>query len=269
MEKTLRLCILNAVDQVDEIIAVFNDSVDKTEEILTDLEMEYPNIIKVFKYVPKVYPPNDCYYKNNKITKDDPHTLSHYYNFALSKTTYSHVCKFDDDNLMFPNSFRQSKEDVEKLGDKMSIGLKGINICDVDQKLYVDKNFECTGGADTLMFKYNSSCHFKQTIKYEVFKSNIRLRQLRTCFYHLKFCKKDRGFNNYEANKNTSSRYIQMFKDRMSNTDLITLDEYRMNKNIPDPFDMNFMYINESNKVYAYELFNEIDKETFKNIKLR
>lgn len=61
-EDYLRLCILSVINQLDELIIVFNDSNDNTENIVIELEKEYPDKIKVYKYIPIVYPPNNDKY---------------------------------------------------------------------------------------------------------------------------------------------------------------------------------------------------------------
>lgn len=161
-EDFLRLIIDSAIDQVDEIVIVFNESVDQTEEILIEAEKAYPDKIKLYKYMPFVYPPNDNYYHSGRVKSDDPHALSHYYNFALSKTRFSHVCKHDDDNLVFPNTFRALKAEVEQQNNNVMVGLRGINLFDLDQKLFVNKKEPYTHGGDTVMFKYAPHTRYVQ-----------------------------------------------------------------------------------------------------------
>lgn len=266
-EDYLKTCMLAAVDQVDEIIAIFNDSIDRTEEILVEMENAYPQKIKLFKYMPKVYPPNDDYYKKNSIRSDDPHSLSHYYNFALSKTKYSHVCKFDDDNLMFPNSFRSLKSEVEKKNNTVAIGLRGINLFDLKGRLYINKMNEHTSGGDTVMFKYNSKCRFVQTVPYEVFQSPYKTVHISVCFYHLKSCKKDRGLNNYDTAHNHTSRYIDMFKKFFGQAQLIPLETYNQNTGRMDPKDLGFDFINGGVKTYIHDLFIKLESDLEKRYK--
>ena len=90
-EDYLRVSILSIINQVDEIICVFNSSIDKTEDILVELEKKYPKIIKVYKYIPDVYPPNSQKYIETDETS--VHSLAYYYNFALSKTTKKYCIK--------------------------------------------------------------------------------------------------------------------------------------------------------------------------------
>ena len=53
-EDFLRIAIESAIDQVDEIIVVFNESIDRTEEVLLELEEKYPEKIHLYKYLPFV-----------------------------------------------------------------------------------------------------------------------------------------------------------------------------------------------------------------------
>lgn len=258
-EDFLRLCVLSVVDQVDEIIAVFNDSTDHTESILVELEEQYPEKVKVYKYMPIVYPPNSDYYKKNAVKSNDPHSLSHYYNFALAQTMYSHVCKHDDDNLVFPGTFPKLKEKLEKMGNTHAIGLRGINLFDHSEKLYVNKLREYTGGGDTLLFRYDEHCKFVQTINFEKFSSMYKVHHIEVCFYHLKMCKKDRGQNNYDIDTNNSSRYKAIFEG--IKLKLIPVDKYNEKSNRPNPFDLGFRCINKSIKQYNYDVFYNCEKE--------
>ncbi len=143
-EDYLEASIRSVVNQVDEIICVFNESIDQTENILLALEEEFEQI-KVFKYIPEVYPPNSENYL--KVKEDSPHSLAYYYNFALSKTTKEYVFKFDDDEIFFDNILQLAKNN---LNDLTSIGLRGINLIDFDQKLYINQSEPTTAGPDTL-----------------------------------------------------------------------------------------------------------------------
>ena len=80
------------------------------------------------------------------------------------------------------------KNEVDKLGNNICIGLKGVNLFDVNKQLYVNKRNLTTSGRDTVMFKYTSNCRFIQTVNYELFQSNYKIHRISTCFYHLKSC---------------------------------------------------------------------------------
>lgn len=259
-EDYLEASIRSVVDQVDEIICVFNDSTDQTENILLSLEEEFEHL-KVFKYIPKVYPPNSIGYL--KTPENSPHSLAYYYNFALSKTTKEYVFKLDDDQLYFKGIIQTLKKKLNN--PQTSIGLRGINLIDLKQKLYIDKSAKVTAGADILLFKYNSSCKFIKIDLYEQFSSNHKRIGIENVFYHTKRCKKDRGINNYDlVDKNKQSRYYNMTKSFFNNMNLIPFDDWNKTQNLPDPFELGFSFVNEGKKVYNVSEFQNFEN----NIKL-
>jgi glycosyltransferase involved in cell wall biosynthesis len=254
-EDYLRLCILSVINQLDELIIVFNDSNDNTENIIIELEKDYPDKIKVFKYIPIVYPPNNDKYLETP--ENSYHSLAYYYNFTLSKTTKTFVTKIDDDQLYFPDTIKKMRE---KCNDKYCIGNIGINLFDYNNILYVIDKYKFTAGGDIMLFKYNPNCYFIKTDKYEVLKHNyVELKSI-IGHYHLKFCKKDRGYDNYNLTE-YKSRYYQMFKDRLCmNNNFILLDNIINKLNLEyTPFDLGFYIINNSKKVYKIDEFNNIE----------
>lgn len=262
-EDFLKISILSIIDQVDEIICVFNNSSDKTEEILLSLEKQYPEKIKIYKYIPVVYPPNSQGHINTP--EQSVQSLAYYYNFALSKTSKKYVFKFDDDHLKFKNILPSLKVEIENEPDK-SIGLRGINLFDYKENLFINKNTYYTSGKDTLLFKYNKTCVFKKSHNYEVFQSNHKLKRIVDCFYHLKQCKKDRGINNYDLNENENSRYLQINKNHFENLDLIDFE--KTNHSVQShPFTLGFQYVNNSEKNYNYDLFNKLENNIKQNVK--
>jgi glycosyltransferase involved in cell wall biosynthesis len=256
-EDYLKLCILSVINQLDELIIVFNDSNDNTENIVIELEKEYPDKIKVFKYIPIVYPPNNDKYLETP--ENSYNSLAYYYNFTLSKTTKTFVTKIDDDQLYFPDTIQKMRE---KCNDKFCIGNIGINLFDYNNILYLIDKYKFTAGGDIMLFKYNPNCYFVKTDKYEVLKHNYVVLKSIIGHYHLKFCKKDRGYDNYNLTE-YKSRYYQMFKDRFdNNNNFILFDEKVLNKlNLEySPYDLGFYIINNSSKNYKIEEFNTIEQ---------
>lgn len=236
-EEFLESSIKSILLQVDEIICVYNDCSDNTELILHRLREEHPDIIKIYKYVPKVFPPNSEMYIS--LPETHPQSLVHYYNFALSKTTKTIVFKMDDDECFFPNILRELTKEVD---EKTCVGLRGINLLDHNKKLYINKNEFKTGGGDTLLFKFNPTCKFKKSNNFEVFSHNLSVKRVYESFYHLKRCKKDRGINNYNLEKNKNSRYNEITFNFFKNLDLLEI------KNRPE--EIGFKIWNESKKEY-------------------
>jgi hypothetical protein len=261
-EDFLEKVIQNVINDVNEIICVFNDCTDSTEKILVKMESAFPQKIKVYHYIPKVYPPSSDYYNKN-LKSNDIHSLSHYYNFALSKTNYKYICKHDDDNLYFANIIKENLKILKSLDDnKYMIGIRGINLFDYNKNLYINESCPFTGGGDTVIFKYNKECYFYQTEKYEKFHTNLKIKKIILSFYHLKFCKKDRGLNNYETDVNKSQIRANIIKNLLiKDLSLIPLKSYLINKKIQyrDPFSLGFNFLNNSKKQYNHNIFNEIE----------
>ena len=256
-EDYLERSILSVINQVDEIVCVYNECIDETESILSQLKKKYPKLIKVFHYVPKVYAPNTTGYLN--ADENSVHSLAYYYNFALSKTTYRHVFKLDDDEIFFPNILRELSNHVN---ENVAIGLRGINLIDYKNRLYVNKLRSHTSGTDTLLFNYTPECRFTKDTKFERFVGHPPVKKVVVSFYHLKRCKKDRGINNYDIEENMESRYLkitQSFFERMTTENMILLSKFIRNK-YPSPYALGFRHINNSVKIYNYKEFNELEK---------
>lgn len=186
----------------------------------------------------------------------------------MSKTTYKYVCKYDDDCMHFPDTFKKRLPELKKIGDnKFSIGVRGINLFDHNEQLYVNKKNLFTAGGDPTLFKYNDSCRFIQLESYERFRSNLTIHHINVDYYHLKMCKKDRGQNNYNLNDNDKSRYLNIFKSIMEGLDLIPLNKY-IHKKYIHPYLLGFKYINNSEKKYQYEEFNDIEKQLLQNTQI-
>lgn len=260
-EDFLEISIKSIIHEIDELICVVNNSSDRTIDILLSLQKNFPNKIFIYNYIPFVYPPGSKEYTHYPITSH--HSLVYYYNFALSKTNYKYIFKFDDDEIFFPKII----EKIYKLcnNEYVCFGLKGINLIDINKKLFVHKHkYRSTPGKDTLFFRYDKSCKFTKGERCENFISNHIIKDIITCFYHLKFCKSDRGQNNYLLNNNDNSEYIDIgknFLNSLKRENLITIEEYIKIYELPDPIkDMYFTFIDESKKKYEYFLYNTIEK---------
>ena len=187
------------------------------------------------------------------------HSLANYYNFALSKCNCEYIFKLDDDEIFFPNILRNL---CTMINEKKCIGLRGINVFDLNKKLYVEG---FTAGGDTLLFKYDQSCKFIKLDSFESFvKDNMIVIGVAICFYHTKFTKVDRGLNNYNLHLNNKCRYEKIFSDnfdKWNNGGLTPYHEYMNGKSIPNIFDLGFKYMNDSIKKYKYEKFNTLESK--------
>ena len=232
-EDYLKASILSVIDQVNEIICVFNDSIDNTEKILISLENKYPTKIKVYKYIPIVYPPNSKEYL--ELPETSVHSLAYYYNFAFSKTNFTYCFKLDDDQIYFPETLIKLKKTLEeKENINKLIQMKGINLVDYKEKFYINLKDNYTAGIDILFFKFNEKCNFFKT------------------------CKLDRGINNYLLNSNTKSRYNEINIKWFTESILVSFDIY-MKKKHPQIKYQKIKFINNSNKKYNDSIFTTLE----------
>jgi glycosyltransferase involved in cell wall biosynthesis len=251
-EDFLQLCVESIIDQIDELICVYNDCTDNTENILIELEKKYSKKVKVFHYLPKVYPSNKKIYA--KITDSDPRGMAMYYNFALSKTTKKYVMKFDDDMLMLPNAIEMLLKAMKK---NHYVGIRGINLLDYNQELHYNTKHPLTAGRDIILFEYNKRCHYYNTSRCEVFRCPYKLHKVITCFYHLKLCKRDRGHNNYKLDE-SKTRFFNAFKKVMISKNFQKFNHKQFNMPA-SPEELGFSYVNKSIKTYNSQDLQQIE----------
>jgi len=265
-EDYLEHTIMSVVDDVDEIVCVYNGCLDGTENILRELENKNQKI-KAYKYCPVVHAPGTEGFRNS--APDSPNSFSYYSNYAMSKTTKSHLIKLDDDELFLPGIFTGLKRFLRGKDNDSCVGIRGINLFDYDSELYVDLNDPVTAGTDTLFFKYEVGDLFHQTQTNEFFRTNKRITCVIDCFYHTKCCKKDRGLNNYDLKNNEQSRYVSLYLKKFDNLRLIPLEEFDENNIFLDPFSLGFKFITESSKTYNDEFFKKLERSVGGKIERR
>lgn len=103
-------CIKSCINALDELIIVYNDCSDNSEEIIYKMAEIYPQKIKVYKYPYKVFSNFESFEdfnKANSLPEDSPNLLCNYYNFALAKTTYKYAVKIDADQLYFTGVLKE------------------------------------------------------------------------------------------------------------------------------------------------------------------
>ena len=97
-------CIESCISVLDELVIVYNDCTDGSEEVIERIRMEYPDKIKVFNYPYKVLGvglTKEEYEYAKSLPADSPQLLCNYYNFALSKVSYQYAIKIDADQMYF------------------------------------------------------------------------------------------------------------------------------------------------------------------------
>lgn len=105
IEKSIDSCI----SALDELIIVYHECTDNSPELIEKKRKEYPDKIKVYEYLPKIYSINltkEEYEYAKSLPMDSIHLLANYYNYALSKTTYKYAMKIDADQIYFSDKLR-------------------------------------------------------------------------------------------------------------------------------------------------------------------
>lgn len=100
----LERCVASCIDALDELVIVYNNCTDGSEDILRGLKEKYPKKIQVYEYPYKVYGVglSKAEYKKAKAFPDDSvHLLCNYYNYALEKVSYQYAIKIDADQIYF------------------------------------------------------------------------------------------------------------------------------------------------------------------------
>lgn len=255
-------CIYESISSwlrlVDELVVVYNDCSDNTDKEILRAIKDFPGKIKAYAYIPKVYPPNSNKYL--ELDSNHPQSLVFYYNFALSKTSYDLCVKVDAD-LIYDASFNE--EINSKLKDirskNLTLGLRGINLIDNFNSLYVPSFSMFCGGVDLCIFKKSEKTIFKKTNFYEILDlSFYKPLDAITCYYHLKFIKKDFGIAVYELDINKNSRYASISRDFIYKIRFLDIKEVIKANNLklklPEELNIKAFYNRDYVKLYCLEL---------------
>ncbi len=104
-EASLRACVESIIDNLDELIITYQESSDKTQQIVQQLAQEYPDKIKIYFYAPYVIP--HTYAQRHEAFSDEyplPESIHHpanYYNYGFVKISYQYYMKVDADQIYF------------------------------------------------------------------------------------------------------------------------------------------------------------------------
>jgi len=158
-EQFIEKAVLSWINFVDELVIVYNRCTDKTPAILKKLEKTYPNKIKLYHYIPIVYPFNTK--KFQETNENSIHSFCFYSNFALSKTNYNICVKIDGDHIAIPKNLKKIYDNLKKNKMKNSIYyFNGFNIWNFKNKLYIDKNNPYCGNGDVFYFNIHQNNKF-------------------------------------------------------------------------------------------------------------
>ena len=195
-EQFVRLAILSHLDYYDEIIACHNGCTDNTESILRELANQHPQKIKVFHYLPKVYPVLTAEHANT--ASDSVHSTANYYNYALSKTTYSVAAKLDADHLAIDCNLapviKMIRADI-KAGKQKIYSFSGINLMHDSHGAIVANDAELfAGNGDHLYHPVTPQSVYEQAPRFEIlnksFRRSLPREYIGLLYFHLKYLKK-------------------------------------------------------------------------------
>lgn len=106
-EKWIHYAISSIIDYVDEIVVVLQNSSDKTEDIIRTFNSDK---IKIFYFPYDSFPSGSFHYN---FLKNSIFNKAYYYNFALSKTNYSYVWKWDGDQAAYEERVKEIRDIVD------------------------------------------------------------------------------------------------------------------------------------------------------------
>ncbi|MFO0584046.1 MAG: glycosyltransferase family 2 protein [Anaeromyxobacter sp.] len=196
-EQFLRLAIESHLPHLDEIVACHNGCTDRTVAILEALAKEHPGKIRIHAYAPEVHPPRSAWH--DRTPTGSVHGLANYYNWALSKASFSHATKLDDDHLAIPGRLAAAvarvRRDIAR-GARRLHTFSGLNASvREDGELGVLANAPFSGDGDILFFPVSPRATFRQAPVCERFHFEGRAERvyLGLVYVHLKFAKTHLG----------------------------------------------------------------------------
>ena len=209
----LEQAIESHIQYFDEIVAVYNQCTDRSPEILESLQKKYPQKLKIYHYIPRVYPLGSNEHKNTPA--DSVNSFVNQSNFALSKTSFKIATKLDADHIAIKPNLERAIKHIKNNGIKnILLCFSGINLLKNEQnEIGVYKNNPFAGTGDHWFFEVSKETYFIRDKQYELFYSpHLRRRYFGLLYFHCKFLQKEEAFNNYELKNNPDSLYNEDFK---------------------------------------------------------
>ena len=205
LEETIR----SHIGHFDEIVALYNRCTDDTPAILGRLAQEFGPRLRVYHYLPPVFPPGSDGHRSEPA--GSPRSLVTYYNCALSLTRFSHATKLDDDHLAIEPALRTLLADV-RAGNVAARDIacySGLNLArDATGELGILARDPFSGSGDISIFPVGPTTYFVHDRRFEKFQHpGLPARFQGFTYWHLKYLKPDLGFANYDLADNPRSRY--------------------------------------------------------------
>jgi len=208
---SLEAAIRSHIGHYDEIVAVYNRSTDATADILDRLAKEFCPKLNVLHYLPSVFPPGSDGHKSTP--PDHPQSLVNYYNFALSRTRFSHATKLDDDHVAMGEPTARFVAEIRagRAGQGELACFSGLNLArDAAGKLGILAREPFAGSGDHWIFPVCPDTYFVHDRRFERLQHPGLPRRFRGfAYWHLKHLKPGFGFANYDLAQNPQSRYAR------------------------------------------------------------
>lgn len=208
---SVEAAIRSHIGHYDEIVAVYNRCTDETPAILARLQHELGPKLCIFHYVPPVFPPGSE--RHRTTPAEHPQSLVNYYNFALSRTRYSHVTKLDDDHVAMDQPTARLVADIRagRAGQGELACFSGLNLArDTAGHLGILAREPFAGSGDHWIFPVRPDTYFVHDRRFELLQHPGMPRRFHSFVYwHLKYLKPEFGFANYDLADNPQSRYAR------------------------------------------------------------
>ena len=254
-EGTIRKCIEDIVDLVDEIIIVDNNSEDNTLKIIKELELLYNNI---FVYEYKINVPKCGKEHFEKFKKNKYNTLKNYYNWTESKATYNKKIKWDGDFYCIRYNFNKLLNNYKE-SNNLNIGIwfSGITVfIDNKNNFYIKNNSlynECRLFLNNDVKIWNDNIindlNYCETSQLFINSCNFLYFYTEQIFIEIK-----------NSNKNElENKSIIDIEDGRENIDMLILNNINDNNKLKQLFDNNILNktVNIYNDIYNYTLYLE------------
>lgn len=152
----LRFCLDSCIEALDELIAIYHDSTDDTEEIIREYENRYPGKIKIIHHKEYVFPLNmdaTIYEYAVRLPDHSPNLFCGYTNRAMAAASYKWIFRIDADQIYFPDQLKRICESYRSNvipNDNVVAYYSGINLFLIREKWHV-----CLGGERGLYPLFN------------------------------------------------------------------------------------------------------------------
>ncbi len=209
----LEQVIRSHIDLFDEIVAVYNACTDDTPDILARLAGAFGARLRVFHYLPEVYPQGSRGHRSEP--GDSPRSVVTFSNLALAKTRFATAVKLDDDHIALADEMAKLTARVRAgaFGPDRMVCFSGFNLdTDPNGRLALPRRELFSGSGDIGFFPVASGSHFRHDPRFERFR-RVGLRRIFGGFvyWHMKYLKPAYGFGNYDLKNNPDSRYHRRF----------------------------------------------------------